>query len=115
MELIRRRLRLWVGAWLVAQVASMPALVPANCCLAHSRAAQATEPRCHESVPQQQCAMRGTCAGPVAALLTLLSNVGVPGLSYGITPDLRVSVIEVSPSENLISSAIPPESPPPRA
>ena len=112
--MIRRRLRLWVGAWLVAQVASMSAFVPADCCLAHSRAAHATEQRCHESVPQQQCALRGTCAGPVAALVTLLSNVGVPSLSYGIAPEVRVSVIGASPVENLISAAVSPDPPPPR-
>jgi hypothetical protein len=115
MDIIRRRLRLWVGLWLVAQVASTPVLVPSDCCLAHSRAAQSSEARCHhESVPQQQCAMRGTCDGPIAALLTLMSNIGVPGLPYGLTPELRVAVIGPSPAENLISAAVSPESPPPR-
>ena len=113
MNRLRRNLRLWVGVWLVAQVASMTAFVPADCCLAHSGAAQASEHRCHESVPQT-CAIRGTCDGPVAALLTFLSNIGVPNVSYGLAPELRASLIGVSPTENLISPAVSPDPPPPR-
>ena len=48
MTIIRRRLRLWVAAWLVFQVASLSALVPRDCCAAHRPAASGKTPSCHE-------------------------------------------------------------------
>src|SRR5213083_319725 len=104
MTTIRRRLRIWVAAWLVFQVASLSALVPRACCVPYRAVATDKEPDCHgnsavshcpkpaadgtpcpmhqsrhdaEETPSDRCSMRATCDGPVAAMLALLSNYGV--------------------------------------
>jgi hypothetical protein len=101
MRTIRGRLRLWVSAWLVCQVASLSALVPRECCAAHRTVA--SKPGCHEMAevphcpmpaadgtqcpmhraghaheqPADGCAMRGMCDGPLAAFSASLWNHGV--------------------------------------
>ena len=64
MQSIRSALRLWVTIWLVVQVASLTALVPRDCCAAHSSAARAAKPGCHEQVAATQCPMRATDGTP---------------------------------------------------
>jgi hypothetical protein len=142
MTTIRRRLRLWVAAWLVFQVASLWALVPRDCCAAHrSRAEEART--CHDSAAATHCAiraaggmacpmhpggpadadqrssnrcsMRGTCDGPMAALVPLLSNQGVLTDAVSIRPDLHPRTDAASPHERLISRLASPDPPPPRA
>ena len=111
MTTIRRGLRLWVTAWLVFQVASLSALVPRDCCFVHRPAA--AEESCHQPAPVK-CAMRATCDGPMAALLTMLSNLGIPPATVDLTLDLQSSQPTVTSRENLISDSTPPDPPPPR-
>jgi hypothetical protein len=107
MTFLRRYLRAAAVIWLSCQVASLSALGPANCCVAHRQAAEA-EQDCHQanedSCPmhaatgkacpahavagagnpddggnanQQHCVMRGTCDGPALALSSLFSVNGI--------------------------------------
>jgi hypothetical protein len=142
MTTIRRRLRFWVAAWLVFQVASLSALVPRACCVAYRAAATDKEPDCHGNsaashcpmpaadgtpCPMHQsghhdageassdrCSMRATCDGPVAALFALLSNYGVLSDSYVMSPDVHAGSVSLQTRETLISRLAPPDSPPPR-
>ena len=86
--IFRRRLRLWVITWLLFQVASLSAVVPRDCCLAHRPAAPTDEQKCHEPV-SEQCVMRASCDGPLGVLLTLISNLGIPAGSFGLFPDVH--------------------------
>jgi hypothetical protein len=143
MQSIRRSLRLWVAIWLVVQMASLSALVPRDCCAAHSSAARAAKPSCHEQVAATQCpmratdgtpcpmhrgghgeasettpdscTMRGTCSGPMAALVAQLSNYGVLPAALQVPPDLHRGSVTVDSDEDLPSRFTPPDSPPPRA
>jgi hypothetical protein len=142
MTTIRRRLRFWVAAWLVFQVASLSALVPRACCVPYRAAATDQEPNCHgnsaashcpmraaggppcpmhksghhdaEEKPDDRCSMRATCDGPVAAMFALLSNYGVLSDSFLIAPDVHRASVSLQTRENLISRLAPPDSPPPR-
>jgi len=107
-------LRRWVIAWLVFQAVSLSAMVPRDCCLAHRPAAGTEVQKCHEAIPEQ-CVMRASCDGPMAGLLTLLSNLGVPVASPGIFLDVQASTVTSSPSDKPVRSFLPPDSPPPRA
>src|SRR4051794_31526013 len=105
MTLYRRRLRVFATAWLIFQAVSLSVLVPRACCLAHQDAvvtsAHGTEtsaPHCakpagtqaatsphashgHSPRPTEssrhECAIRGTCGGPAAALFAVISTEGV--------------------------------------
>jgi hypothetical protein len=129
MTTIRRRLRFWVAAWLLFQVASLSALVPRACCVPHraaatdqAGAADGTPCPMHKSghhdaeeIPSHRCSMRATCDGPVAAMFALLSNYGVLSESLLILPDVHAGSVSLQTHENLISRLAPPDSPPPRA
>jgi hypothetical protein len=143
MQSIRRSLRLWMAIWLVVQVASLSALVPRDCCAAHSSAARAAKPGCHEQVTATQCpmhatdgtpcpmhrgghgeasqktpdgcAMRGTCSGPMAALVAQLSNYGVLPATPQVLPDLHRGAVSVDSDEYLLTRLASPDPPPPRA
>ena len=142
MTIIRRRLRFWVAAWLVFQVASLSALVPRACCVPYRAAATDKKPDCHgnsaashcpkraadgtpcpmhqsghhdaEEKPSDTCTMRATCDGPVAAMFALLSNYGVLRDSLLMVPDVHAGSVSPQTRENLISRLAPPDSPPPR-
>jgi hypothetical protein len=143
MTTLRRRLRLWAVAWLVCQTALLVAFVPWDCCVAHKMTKVRAERSCHEPAPTaaacpmhgaangaacpmhgdhakhekptSSCSMRGTCQGPMAALLSLLSNYGPLSDPFDLVPDVRF-VTAVSPlQEQLVVRLTPPESPPPRA
>jgi hypothetical protein len=142
MTTIRRRLRFWVAAWLLFQVASLSALVPRACCVPYQAAATDQEPNCHgnsaaahcpvraahatpcpmhqsghhdaEETPSHRCSMRATCDGPVAAMFALLSNYGVLSNSCLIVPDVHAGLVSLQTRENLITRLAPPDSPPPR-
>jgi hypothetical protein len=142
MATIRRRLRLWVATWLVFQVASLWVLVSGNCCAAQRSPADAAH-SCHDSAAATHCAipavegtpcpmhpdspaaagqrssdrcsMRGTCDGPMAALVSLLSNHGVLTDSFAVWPDLQARHVGTQIRERLISGLASPDPPPPRA
>ncbi len=142
MTTIRRRLRFWVAAWLVFQVASLSALVPRACCVPYRAAAATQEPDCHgnsaashcpvraaagtpcpmhksdhrdaEEKPSDNCSMRATCGGPLAAMFALLSNYGALSDLFLIAPDVHAGSVSLQTRENLISRLAPPDSPPPR-
>jgi hypothetical protein len=143
MALFRRRLRLWVAAWLMIQAASLSALVPRDCCAAHRPAASVKPPSCHEKIAAlmcpmraadgtpcpmhrgghgdaeqespKKCSIRGTCAGPMAALLRLLSNPGVLEGSFVVLPGVHAGSVLSVMQESLITHLTPPDPPPPRA
>ncbi len=143
MQSIRRSLRLWVTTWFVVQVASLSALVPRDCCAAHRPAASAAKPSCHEKAAATQCpmraadgtpcpmhrgdhheaadtsrddcAMRGTCSGPMAAMVAQLSNYGVLPSTLQLAPDLHPGAVRLSVDEQLLIRLTPPDPPPPRA
>jgi hypothetical protein len=138
MSAIRRQLRLGVMAWLVLQAASLSAFVPRDCCAAH-KPGDAT-PGCHEetsatvcpmrsadgtacpmhresepgSARGAECAMQGSCAGPMAALAALLSQHGVTPAALSIPLDLRTLPAAARAAEQVVSRFVPPDSPPPR-
>ena len=143
MRSIRHSLRLWVAIWLVAQVASLSALVPRDCCPAHRPAVSTAKPSCHQQAAatrcpmrasagtpcpmhrgehnevadtsRDRCAMRSSCTGPMAALLAQLSNYGVLTDSFQVQPDRQASPAAPNRSEQLVTRLAPPEPPPPRA
>jgi hypothetical protein len=120
MTIVRRHLRLFVAAWLVFQVASLSALVPRECCLAHKPVATDGHGKaCHEAVPApdngKRCSLRGTCDGPMAALFALLSNHGVLTDSIAVAPDLHPGAPPIQIRESLVSRLPSPDPPPPRA
>lgn len=140
---IRWRLRLWVAAWLVCQVASLSALVPSLCCGDQRPASSDKKDSCHENVAathcpmlaaegtacpmhrgshedagenaSDRCSMRGTCDGPMAALSALLSNHGVLTDSFEILTDLHASSAAIHTRESLTNRLASPDPPPPRA
>jgi hypothetical protein len=142
MTTIRRRLRFWVAAWLVFQVASLSALVPRACCVPYRAAAAEKPPDCHgnsaashcpkhaadatpcpmhksghheaEETSSDRCSMRATCDGPVAAMFALLANYGVLSDSFLIVPDDHADSVSLQTRLNLITRLAPPDSPPPR-
>jgi hypothetical protein len=133
MAFLRRNLRVFVAAWLMVQAASLNALVPRDCCLAHRPAATS----CHEpAVSATHCPMRATgaapcamhrgpvraacalssaCDGPMAALFTLLSNHGTLPAATATLPDAAVTSPVIAVRENVTGRFEPPDSPPPRA
>jgi len=120
MSTVRRHVRLWAAAWLLFQVASLATLVPRACCAAHTAKAQAVEEatcplhqaRADEST--DRCSMRATCAGPMAAVLALLSTVGVLTDAAGIAADSDISSAPVRIHEQLVAHLASPDPPPPR-
>jgi hypothetical protein len=134
----RRGPQIWVALWLVCQMSTLMALVPRDCCAAHrpeqgdphaghgpvapaAPAASADEHAHHqmhqEDVPPvRQCAVRGTCDGPMAALMAVLSiQVVPPSEAFHVLPDLRVVAAIRSADQVLTSLLAPPDAPPPRA
>jgi hypothetical protein len=74
----------------------------------------------HQAPPTSEpsnhdCALRGTCNGPMAALLTLLWQSGVLTDAVVAPPDFLGARVAAAPLEHLISFLAAPDSPPPRA
>jgi hypothetical protein len=64
MSSIRRRLGAWSIAWLLCQVASLSALVPQECCAAHSTSHDASHEASHGAAPGDlHAAAHGTAHG----------------------------------------------------
>lgn len=62
-----------------------------------------------------ECSLRGTCAGPMAAVMALLQNHGILPAAVTILPDADGRTLAALARENLVSRFEPPDSPPPRA
>jgi hypothetical protein len=65
--------------------------------------------------PAHECALRGTCGGPTAALLALLSTHGVLTDSIASLTDFPVAGETFASADQLIPQFESPESPPPRS
>jgi hypothetical protein len=65
--------------------------------------------------PSSECALRGVCAGPMAALLVLLANHGILPESTTAVPDVAVRSITSVVGEHVAGDRVPPDPPPPRA
>jgi hypothetical protein len=143
MAVFRQRLRLLSAAWILFQVTSLSTLVPRACCLAHQArpadchdrapvhddtAAQtnAAAPmhrhgHMHQqtaptnSTPAHECALRGTCGGPAAALLALLSTHGILTDSTASLTDSPFTGQALPSTPQLVRQFESPDAPPPRA
>src|SRR5215471_12762752 len=65
--------------------------------------------------PAHDCALRGTCGGPAAALFALLSTDGVLTDSIPATLDVLATDSIVPSRDQLIPQFVSPDAPPPRA
>jgi len=75
----------------------------------HDHSAQQTQTPVHE------CAIRGTCGGPTAAMLTLLSTQGVLTGSTSARIDFPPAGAPIVSRDQLILQFETPDAPPPRA
>ena len=136
---LRGHLRVCAASWLVLQAATLLALVPLACCEAHTQT-RAEKPACHErpaaarcpmraadgqACPMHRdepssrdadagCVMRGTCKGPMAALVTTLSTTGILPDAVPLDPSLLLSTEVGDWRGRPILRVSRPESPPPR-
>jgi len=86
------------------------AMCPMHAAHGHDHSAQQTEkPRPH------QCAIRGTCGGPAAAMLTLLSTQGVLTASASVRMDVPPAGEPILSPNHLLAQFQSPDAPPPRA
>ena len=69
----------------------------------------------HKQPSSSDCSIRGTCNGPMAAMLALLSNYGILPDGFLVAPDDGPSLISTSAQEDLVSRLASPRPPPPRA
>ena len=77
----------------------------------------------HGTVPEQSqatptdedCAMRGSCDGPTAGFIALLSHAGVLTESTSLPVDLDMRPTVVRVGEQVVSRLASPDPPPPRA
>jgi hypothetical protein len=65
--------------------------------------------------PAQDCAVRGTCGGPLAALAAIFSTQGVLTEPVTSTPDSQSRNVTLAAADQLIGLLVPPDSPPPRS
>ena len=140
---IRRHLRAYAMFWLLVQAAQVAALVPLDCCAAHQTSRTATRATCHQAapphcpmadrgaqcpmhanhvqtgastrIPAGECTMRGTCGGPLAALLVLLSNQGILTRLRTTTPAFDAQQMTLGIHERVTARLDSPDPPPPRA
>ena len=138
MTLFRRHLRFFAAIWILFQTTSLSALVPRACCLVHETASARTAADCHQestdaqsmhhmrraahqhSAPSSQkppgdCAIRGTCGGPLAAMFAIFSTQGVLTERIDSLPVLCWTPATVAATAQLIGLSAPPDAPPPRA
>lgn len=142
MSFMLRQRQLAVTVWLVIQATSMIcALTPRECCAAHRLKASRPADHCpmkaadgaacpmHHTEHEERhahhrqstersagdCALRGTCSGPLAPSVALLSQHGVLTPGFVLTPDIQVSAVPAAPTERLMRALIPPDAPPPRS
>ncbi len=126
MRTVRKALRLAVSSWIVIQLAGIAAAPLAVCSKASAAPSDSHGACCPGVGPGQVCPMHKTregaskctlgsaCHTSDAALLSLLTAIGVtPQCSSAFEPDLSTDRI-VSPAERSIARASLPEPPPPR-
>ena len=117
MALLRRSLGRWVMACLLLQAASLSALLPRDCCRAHAHERQEESgPSCHTAPEktEDRCALRGTCDGPMSAMVAQLSQVGVVPQAIGLPADSPRTSLVPATTEESPSRLVPPDAPPPR-
>jgi hypothetical protein len=106
-----------VTAFLLLQIASLLALVPRDCCRAHAHERQEESgAKCHTAPEnaEDRCALRGTCDGPMSAMVAQLSQVGVMPAATGAPADgVQASAVHVTSAASP-TRLVPPDAPPPR-
>jgi len=85
------------------------------CPMHHSHAQMHDQSAPARSTPAHDCVLRGTCSGPAAALLALLSTHGVLADPIASPSDSPLAVATFSPADQLIPQFESPDAPPPRA
>jgi hypothetical protein len=132
---LRQHLRPLAIAWLLSQAVSLAAIVGFDCCAAHrtptpeakapqpaetvacpmhaAAAAGAGTPMSNQQNPVK-CVMRGSCNGPMAALLAVLSNNALPSESIAPTPALVAVAAPPRSPETFVVHSESPDTPPPR-
>ena len=83
-------------------------------CPMHRRQSEPGEHH-HRSTKTNECALRGTCEGPMAALFALLSNPGILPESVAAIPNSGIARAPLPARENIVSRRDSPDPPPPRA
>jgi hypothetical protein len=130
MTALRRRVRAVAFAWLLCQVASLSAFVPAECCAAHAAEAVAKEKAasCHEAAPKDGdacpmhhqsrahdcCTITNGCAGPGIQLTGLFAFVGVIETPATSSVTLESAPATVAGAAPLLYRLTTPDSPPPK-
>ena len=66
-------------------------------------------------IPAGECTMRGTCGGPLAALLVLLSNQTILTRTTATTPAFDAQQMTLGIHERVTARLDSPDPPPPRA
>ena len=135
MTAIRRRVRAVAFAWLLCQVASLSAFVPADCCVSHAEETAAKEKAaaCHEeaapAAPKEGdacplhegrtshdcCTISNLCDGPGAQLLGLFSFVSTIDEPIASSTMRTSTSAFVPPPPPLLYRLALPDSPPPKA
>ncbi len=132
----RRHLRGGVCVWLVCHALTFSAVVPRDCCAAHSHDAAPAAPACHELAAAEPpaadgatCPMHrparpgaandrlaGTCDAPAAALAAVLLHGTAPHGPLEL-PLVQCTAVMAAwpPSGPRRSLSLPPDAPPPRA
>jgi len=133
MTALRRRIRVVAFAWLLCQVASLSAFVPAQCCIAHAEEAAAKQQAapCHEAAPvapkdgdacpmhhsstsHDCCSMTNSCAGPGSPLSTLFNYVGVLESPASSAVTIESAPVTLASTAPLLSRLALPDAPPPK-
>lgn len=137
MRSLRRHLGALTAIWLLFEAASLSALLPGVCCIAHAEDAQSDSESCHkeaatsEQCPMvsadgqpcpehaahtasgERCVMMGTCNAPMASLASLFSALAVLADRAVVHFDtLSAAVTLSSPAAIVVSLAF--DTPPPR-
>jgi hypothetical protein len=133
MTALRRRVRAVAFAWLLCQVASLSAFVPAVCCAAHAAEAAAKQQAasCHDAAPvapkdgdacpmhhssraHDCCKMTNGCEGPGVHLAGLFAYVGVIETPSSSSISLASTAAIAAAESPLLHRLATPDAPPPK-
>ena len=133
MTALRRRVRAIAFAWLLCQVASLSAFVPAECCAAHAAEAAAKQKAasCHEAAPvapkdgdacpmhhparsHDCCKMTNSCDGPGVQLTGLFAYVGEIETPAAASVSLESAPANIAETAPLLYRLTTPDAPPPK-